>query len=176
QGDLERVREEVQEIAGRRALTGLKPRRLGVRSLSDLLRANRVEGLTLGAGAVLRGGGERRELRGIASYGFADGRPKGSLTAAERSGRASLEASLFREVRDVGDGPVIAPLLNSFSSQEFGADYGDYYLADGGRLAYRRGTGVRGEWSATLGRETIRSLAAVGEPRSEEHTSELQSR
>src|SRR5438105_7641145 len=40
-----------------------------------------------------------RELRGIASYGFADGRPKGSLTAAEHSGRTSLEASLFREVR-----------------------------------------------------------------------------
>ncbi len=164
QSDLERVRADAEQIAGRRALTGLKPRRLGVRSLSDLLRANRVEGLTLGAGAVLRGGGERRELRGIASYGFADGRPKGSLTATERSGRASLEASLFREVRDVGDGPVIAPLLNSFSSQEFGADYGDYYLADGGRLAYRRGTGVRGEWSATLGRETIRSLAATAAP------------
>src|SRR5436309_542394 len=164
QSDLERVRADAEQIAGRRALTGLKPRRLGVRSLSDLLRANRVEGLTLGAGAVLRGGGERRELRGIASYGFADGRPKGSLTAAERSGRASLEASLFREVRDVGDGPVIAPLLNSFSSQEFGADYGDYYLADGARLAYRRGTGVRGEWSATLGRESIRSLAVRADP------------
>src|SRR5216117_64498 len=164
QSDLERVRADAEQIAGRRALTGLKPRRLGVRSLSDLLRANRVEGLTLGAGVVLRGGGERRELRGIASYGFADGRPKGSLTAAERSGRASLEASLFREVRDVGDGPVIAPLLNSFSSQEFGADYGDYYLADGARLAYRRGTGVRGEWSATMGRETTRSLVATAAP------------
>ena len=164
QNDLERVRAEVQEIAGRRALTGLKPRRVGVRSVSDLVRANRVEGLALGAGAVLRGGGERRELRGIASYGFADGRPKGSLTAAEHSGRTSLEASLFREVRDVSDVPVIAPLLNSFSSQEFGADYGDYYLADGARLAYRRGTGVRGEWSATLGRESIRSLAVRADP------------
>ncbi|HEU5260115.1 MAG TPA: hypothetical protein VFU41_01700 [Gemmatimonadales bacterium] len=164
QNDLERVRADVEQIAGRRALTGLKPRRLGVRSLSDLVHANRAEGIALGAGVVVRGGGARRELRGSASYGFADGRPKGSLTVTERAGRAALEVGLFREVRDVGDVPVIAPLLNSFSSQEFGRDYGDYYLADGARLTYRRGTGVRGEWGATLGRETIRSLDLAAEP------------
>ena len=164
QSDLERVRAEVEQIAGRRALTGLKARRLGVRGLSDLVRANRVEGLTLGAGLVWRGGGERRELRVIASYGFSDRRPKGSVAAVDREGRGALEASLFREVRDVGDERVIAPLLNSFASQEFGVDYGDYYLADGARLTYRHGSGVRGEWSAALGRETIRSLAVTAEP------------
>jgi len=164
QSDLERVRAEVGQIAGRRALTGLKARRLGVRGLSDLVRANRVEGLTLGAGLVWRGGGERRELRVVASYGFSDRRPKGSVAAVDREGRGALEASLFREVRDVGDERVIAPLLNSFASQEFGVDYGDYYLADGARLTYRHGSGVRGEWSAALGRETIRSLAVTAEP------------
>jgi len=164
QSDLERVRAEVEQIAGRRALTGLKARRLGVRGLSDLVRANRVEGLTLGAGLVWRGGVERRELRVIASCGFSDRRPKGSVAAVDREGRGALDASLFREVRDVGDERVIAPLLNSFASQEFGADYGDYYLADGARLTYRHGSGVRGEWSAALGRETIRSLAVTAEP------------
>src|SRR2546422_7842970 len=62
QSDLERVRAEVEQIAGRRALTGLKARRLGVRGLSDLVRANRVEGLTLGAGLVWRGG-DRKSTR-----------------------------------------------------------------------------------------------------------------
>ncbi len=164
ENDLERVRAQVEEIAGRRALTGLKAQRLGVRSLSDLLHANRVEGLAPGAGLVLRGGGERRELRGLASYGFADHRAKGSLTAMDRQGRGALEASVYRVVRDVGDWPVIAPLLNSFSSQEFGADYGDYYLADGARVTYRRGVGVRSEWSATLGRESIGSLGVQAAP------------
>src|SRR5207247_9724413 len=125
---------------------------LGVRRSSELLRAKRVEGLAAGAGVVLRGGGERRELRGLASYGFGDTRAKGRLTAADREGRDALEASVYREVRDVGDWPVIAPLLNSFASQEFGDDYGDYYLADGAQLRYRRGVGVRSEWSATGGR------------------------
>src|SRR5438094_640761 len=103
QNDLERVRAEVEQIAGRRALTGLKAHRLGVRGLSDLVRANRVEGLTLGAGLVWRGGGERRELRLTGSYGFSDRRPKGSVTATDREGRRALEATVFREVRDVGD-------------------------------------------------------------------------
>jgi hypothetical protein len=164
ENDLARVRAQVEEIAGRRALTGLKARRLGVRSVSDLLHANRVEGLAAGAGVVLRGGGERRELRGLASYGFGDHRVKGALTAVDRQGRGALEASVYREVRDVGDWRVIAPLLNSFSSQEFGRDYGDYYLADGGRVTYRHGVGVRSEWSATLRRESIGSLAVAAVP------------
>src|SRR5216117_1174203 len=164
QNDLERVRAEVEQIAGRRILTGLKGRRLGVRGVSDLLHANRVEGLAAGAGLVVRGGGERRELRARASYGFADHRAKGALSAVDRRGRSALEVSVYREVRDVGDAAVIAPLLNSFASQEFGHDYGDYYLADGGRITYRHGIGVRSEWRATAGRESIGSLAVTAVP------------
>ena len=164
QNDLARVRAEVEQIAGRRALTGLKGRRLGVRGVSDLLHSNRVEGLALGAGIVLRGGGERRELRALASYGFADHRPKGALSAVDRQGRSAVEAGVYREVRDVGDAPVIAPLYNSFSSQEFGRDYGDYYLAEGARATYRHGVGARGEWRVTLGRESIGSLTVGAAP------------
>jgi len=163
-GDLERVRAEVQEIAGRRALSGLPPRRLGVRGLSDVVHANRVEGLAVGAGFVWRGGGEARELRALASYGMADDRAKGEVTVTERRGRVTLEASAYRAVRDVADQPVIAPVLNSFASQELGDDYGDYYLAIGARLAYRRRLGTRGEWSAALGREAVASLAVATTP------------
>jgi len=162
--DLERVRAEVEQIAGRRALTGLRANRLGVRCLSDLVHANRVEGLAAGAGLVLRGGGERRELRLRASYGFADRRGKGALTVVERQGRGAVDVSAYRDVRDVGDWPVIAPLQNSFAAQEFGHDYGDYYLAHGGRLTYRHGVGVRGEWRAAASRESFRSLAVVATP------------
>jgi hypothetical protein len=166
QNDLERVRAQVEEIAGRRALSGLKARRLGVRGVSDLVHANRVEGLAVGAGIVLRGegGGERRELRVLTSYGFADRRAKGSLAAIERGGRGAVELGVYREIRDVGDLPVIAPLVNSFSSQEFGRDYGDYYEAEGARVTYRHGVGVRGEWRATAGRESIWSLPVVASP------------
>src|SRR5207248_2237930 len=83
-------------------------------------------GLAGDAGLVLRGGGERRELRVRTSYGFGDRRGKGAVTVVERRGRGALDVSAYRDVRDVGDWPVIAPLQNSFAAQEFGHDYGDY--------------------------------------------------
>src|SRR5260370_20089630 len=91
QNDLERVRAQVEDIAGRRALTGLKARRLGVRGLSDLLHANRVEGLAAGAGVVVRGGGERRELRALAPYRLAGPPAEGSLSAGDPPGPGAVE-------------------------------------------------------------------------------------
>src|SRR2546428_1484145 len=78
QNDLERVRAEGEQIAGRRALTGLKGRRLGVRGVSDLLHANRVEGLAAGA----RGGGGR------GGGGPAAARPAGARVARPPAPRA----------------------------------------------------------------------------------------
>src|SRR2546428_148365 len=78
QNDLERVRAEVEQIAGRRILTGLKGRRLGVRGVSDLLHANRVEGLAAGAGVVGRGGGARRGRRGPPGHAVGGPPPQGA--------------------------------------------------------------------------------------------------
>jgi hypothetical protein len=163
QGDLERVRAEVSRIAGRRALTGLKGRRLGVRRVSDLLHANRVEGLAAGAGFVWRTPGDAFEVRALASYGFGDRQGKGVLALTSADG---LELAGYRQIRDVADAPVIAPLLNSIASQEFGDDYGDYYRATGVRLGVRRnlGGGVRGEWRLALAGERIASLAVRATP------------
>src|SRR2546428_7122061 len=119
QNDLERVRAEVEQVAGRHALGGLKAHRLGVRGLSDLVRANRVEGLTLGAGLVWRGGGGRRELRVTGGYGFSDRRPKGGVPAPDRAGRRALERAGFPGGGDGGAERGIAPLPNPFPSPEF---------------------------------------------------------
>ncbi|HXF95533.1 MAG TPA: hypothetical protein VNI61_05475, partial [Gemmatimonadales bacterium] len=161
QGDLARVRGEVERLAGRRVVTGLQPRRLGVRRVSDLVRVNRVEGLALGGGVVWRAGGDRLEARVLASYGFGDHRLKGAVAVSDASG---LEFGVFREVRDVADVAVIAPVLNSIAAQEFGDDYGDYYLAEGVRAGFRRALGPRAEWQAVAGHERIHSLAARAAP------------
>ena len=166
ESDLAAVRAAVERIAGEHALSGLKARRVGARGVSDLVHANRVEGLALGAGGVWRiGGGEGggREVRVLAGYGFADRRATGSVGGLVRRGRGVLEGTAYRAVRDVGE-PVIAPILNSFAAQEFGDDYGDYYLATGARVAYRHGLGARGEWSASAGRETTDSLPVRAQP------------
>src|SRR5205814_2099176 len=80
--------------------------------------------------------------------------------------RSTVELEGFRNVRDVGDVLVIAPLLNSLAAQEFGADDGDYYLADGGRVTWRHGLGTRGEWSVAAGREWISALPVRAAPAS----------
>jgi hypothetical protein len=161
ENDLQHVRAEVSRIAGRRALTGLKRQRLGARSLSELVHVNRVEGLAAGAGFVWRTPGDGFELRGLSSYGFADRAGKGSVALTSVDG---FELAAYRQVRDIGDGSVIAPLLNSIASQEFGDDYGDYYRATGVRLSVRRAIGVRGEWRFAAARERVASLAVHATP------------
>jgi hypothetical protein len=160
QDDLAAVRAEIERVAGRQVLSGLKARLLGARSVSELAHWNRVEGLTLGAGMVWRGGagGEARELRALGGYGFAGGRATGNVTALARQGQGTFQAEAYRAVRDVGDVPVIAPLLNSLGGQELGDDFGDYYLATGARISYRRTLGSRVQWSSAAGREAIGSL------------------
>ncbi|MGH7606740.1 MAG: hypothetical protein ACREME_05320, partial [Gemmatimonadales bacterium] len=164
--DLQAVREQAGRIAGRRALSGLKAQRFGVRGVSDVLRANRVEGVAVGAGVVWRapGGGDGFEVRALARYGFADRRAKGLLEVSSADGFA---LAWYRQVRDVADTPVIAPLLNSFASQEFGDDYGDYHRATGVRISLRRALGARGEWRAAVAYErvaplTVRAVPATG--------------
>ena len=161
ENDLQRVRAEVSRIAGRRALTGLKRERLGARSLSELVHVNRVEGLAAGAGFVLRTPDDGFELRGLASYGFADGAGKGLVAVSSADG---IELAAYRQVRDISDEPVIAPLLNSVSAQEFGDDYGDYYRATGARLGIRVSIGVRSDWRIAVARERVASLGVRSSP------------
>jgi hypothetical protein len=165
QEDLRAVREEVSRIAGRRVVSGLKPQRLGVRRLSDLIHANRVEGLAVGAGLVWRppAGAGGFEIRALAGYGFADRSGKWLVALATADG---FELSVHRQLRDIGDAAVIAPLLNSIASQEFGDDYGDYYRATGARVAWRRGLGARGEWRVEAARERVASVQVRASPAS----------
>jgi hypothetical protein len=161
--DMEAVRATVARVAAGRTLSGLRPNRFGGRRVSDLVHANRVEGLALGAGFVVRVIGAL-EARAIASYGTADGRPKGLVAITTTSGPWRVEAMGYREVRDVADYAVVAPLVNSIGAQEFGDDYGDYYGAEGGRLTAARVLGARGEVSLTVVREAIRTLAIHATP------------
>ncbi|GIW52517.1 MAG: hypothetical protein KatS3mg081_1872 [Gemmatimonadales bacterium] len=126
--DLQEVRATVSRILERRAAARLPAVQPGVPSISEVVRVNRVEGMAVGAGATLRPG--PLEIKGSFSYGAADRRAKGAVRVSWRSESwyAGLLAS--RQVRDAGDEPQIAPLVNSLLAQEAGIDYGDYFLLD----------------------------------------------
>lgn len=145
--DMAALRTEVERIAGTRALGGLASRRLATRSLSDVIKFNRVQGLTLGFGATLGSSTSRIQVRPYAAFGTSDDRVLGSLAVTLQAGRARLGVEGFRRIRDISDLPVITPVFNSIAAQEFARDYGDYVLLEGANLSSRF---VNGRNSATF--------------------------
>ncbi len=159
--EMAQIRADIERLAGNNLLSGLPSARIGGAGISDFARVNRVQGLALGGRAVL--GLRRNRVQITPSFGIAtaDGRATGGLTARVGAGATEITASVGRQVRDFGEEPVIAPVLNSIAAQEFGDDYGDYLLLDaaaagaGYRIDARHLVSVEGaiERSRSLGVE-----------------------
>jgi hypothetical protein len=136
--DMDALRVEVERIAGARALSGLPSRRLAAGSVSDVVRVNRVQGLTLGFGGVLGLEASRIQVRPTVGYGTSDHRVTGALTVMAGIGATQLSLAAARQIRDFSDLPVIAPAVNSLLAQEGGDDYGDYVLLQSLTAGVRR--------------------------------------
>jgi hypothetical protein len=134
--DVRKVQEEARALVQQQALARAEGASLSARKASDFVRANRVEGLALGAGATVRaGGGVVTSLRG--RYGFSDHELKGRLGVALRRGDGTgIELFGMRDYRDVGDIAERSTAINSFGAQEFGSDDTDPYdVAGAGAIA-----------------------------------------
>ncbi len=162
--EFDEVRANVRELMATRLVSGLPFARPGARSISDLLHFNRVEGLTPGGGWVFRPGGGAYVVRVWGSYGFADHRVKGRLSVAHHLGSWLLNVEAARDVADIGDEPVIAPLLNSLAAQEIGRDYGDYVLTHRVRATMRRRFATDVVFSMTVGTEHSASVKVDATP------------
>ncbi|MGH7631482.1 MAG: hypothetical protein ACREOF_19265 [Gemmatimonadales bacterium] len=162
--DIEALRAEVERIAGTRGLSGLPAGRLAVGSISDVVRVNRVQGLTLGLGGTLRLGTSRVRLRPRIGFGTADDRLTGELAVDIGVGPAELTGFVGRQVTDFSELRVISGFLNSFRAQEGGDDAGDYVLLDAAGAGLRQPLG--GLWSVSLdlGLERSRSLDVRATP------------
>ena len=138
QRDLDSLRVEFGRIAGGRVLSGLGSGGLAIPSVSDIIRVNRVQGLTLGAAATL--GPDAAEDHAQAAGRLRDFRRAihwGAWHQRSDAGRATVTLEGGRSIHDFSDVPVISGVLNSILSQEAGEDYGDYVMVD------RIGIGVR---------------------------------
>ncbi|HEU5051023.1 MAG TPA: hypothetical protein VFU00_11895 [Gemmatimonadales bacterium] len=162
--DMAQIRADIERLAGSHLLSGLPATRIGGAGISDFVRVNRVQGLALGGRAVLGLRRNRVQLTPSLGIGTADGRATGGLAARIGTGATELTASVVRRVQDFSDEPVIAPIINSITAQEFGDDYGDYVLLD----AVTAGIGQRLDARHRLtleGRiERSRSLAVEASP------------
>jgi hypothetical protein len=125
---LDEARQRMREIVSERVLSGLPRARAGAAGVSHLARFNRVEGLRLGAGAVVRPWEGRVVIRGWGGYGFGDERAKGRLSITWPDVGVSIRGS--RDVRDLSDEPVVSGVVGSLLAQEAGRDFGDYYLRE----------------------------------------------
>lgn len=157
------VRSAVSSLVSSRMLSGAPAAGLGAGSLSELVHVNRVEGLALGMGMVLRPSGGALEVRLFGSFGTSDRRFKARLAVRRRASWGDLALEAGREVRDVADQPLIAPVLNSLAAQELGRDYGDYVLREGVSLRLGR-PGRRWAWAAALGAERSQSVGVRASP------------
>jgi hypothetical protein len=162
--DVEAVRAEVKRFTADRVLTGLATAQAGATQVSELLRFNRVEGLALGFGGILRPGGGAAELRGWVSYGISDHEVKARFAARRRIGRLALGLEAHRRIQDVADDLAISPALNSITAQEVGKDYGDYYMASSGRAIVGWQLGARSEVRLGIGVEHSASVAVTARP------------
>jgi hypothetical protein len=162
--DLEEVRSQITESAGAAAMSGLASARLGVGSLSDIAHFNRVEGLTLGLGTILRSGGKATEAALWGGIGLSDERLKARFRLSQRVGAMTLQLRAAREMQDVSDERVISPLLNSILAQELGRDFGDYTLRHEAVAGIRRDFGVHGSVAFEAGVEHTKSVEIATNP------------
>jgi hypothetical protein len=164
QQDMESVRAEIERIAGSRNLIGLPSNRVATGSLSDIVRVNRVQGLTLGFGGILSLAESRIRLQPTIAYGTSDDRLLASLTASWHSGPTQLSVSASRSIEDLSDLMIAAPLTNSIMAQETGRDYGDYALLHAAEVRLHQRLGRRTSISGSLGVVESQSVSNQASP------------
>jgi hypothetical protein len=129
--ELARVQARATELVSQAALARARRGALLARSVSDVARFNRAEGLSLGAG-LRRSLAPSADLALAGRYGFADERLKYEARLTWRhSPRRSLSVGVFDELRDASDMPEASGLRNSIAAQEFGVDFTEPFRARG---------------------------------------------
>ncbi|MDQ8155413.1 MAG: hypothetical protein P3B98_12195 [Gemmatimonadota bacterium] len=125
--DVGAVQEAARELVRAEALARLRTTNPSARSISDVVRVNRVEGLAFGAGVRRTlGGGFVASLRG--RYGTANRGGAGALSLAwRRANGLSVTLRAVDDFADAGDEAEVSGIRNSLAAQEFGADYTDPY-------------------------------------------------
>ncbi len=123
--DVAKVQEEARALVRGQALARARGTSIAVRSVSDFLRVNRVEGFALGAGLTRRlGEGFALTLRG--RYGVDDEYAKGRVGVSyRRASGAGVSVATFDEYREAGEVRETSQAISSLAAQEFGSDFTD---------------------------------------------------
>jgi hypothetical protein len=116
--------------------TGKRKLALAWERFADIVRFNRVQGLSVGLGVRFRPGPKFTTLFAEARFGIADLRPTALLSWRRDAPSGLLDISAYRTVREAepwSQGLTIGNSLNAFFA---GHDDADYFLASGGGVSY----------------------------------------
>ena len=121
--DVRAVQDAARQLVRAQALQRARGTALQARRLSDFVRANRVEGLALGAGITQRLGGGVR-IGTVLRYSTADEQVRGSAALTiERASGAGVSLRAERQLGEIGVVPEVSPSRNTIAAQEFGSDW-----------------------------------------------------
>lgn len=104
--------------------------------LADVVRFNRVQGISAGIGYAIRPGPGFTTLQATARFGVSDRRPTGSLRWIREAPSGHLDIDAFRDLRDVEPWSKGTSLGNGVNALFAGHDDADYLLATGGAIGY----------------------------------------
>jgi hypothetical protein len=131
--DLAKLSEDLSsELTGRR-LHGINYERF-----ADIVRYNRVQGLSFGFGYQLRAPLDFTMLQGTARVGISDGRLTGRLSVVRDAPGGTVNLSGYREIREVEPFTRNFAIGNSINALFAAHDNADYYLGEGASLAFER--------------------------------------
>ncbi|MCX5760169.1 MAG: hypothetical protein NTW72_01470 [Gemmatimonadetes bacterium] len=156
--------EDVSVVLENSLVSRVRSTNPAARSISDLVRVNRVEGLAVGAGVRRTlGAGFSANLRG--RYGTANRKGSGAIALTWR--RADGTNAWLRALddhADAGDEAEVSGVRNSFAAQEFGADYTDPYRERVVALGAGRAVADGWRWSVAVERRQERALEVHATP------------
>jgi hypothetical protein len=127
-------------------------------SVSDLVRFNRVQGLSLGMGYQFRPGINFTSLLVAARFGLSDRRPTGSVTWRRDAPAGRFDLKVYRTVAEVGPWTKGLGIGNSINALFVGHDDADYYLTSGGSIAYSWNYGLLEDVELALSYEYQESM------------------
>jgi hypothetical protein len=168
--DEERIRQTIADLSRQaedlpRAWMGRRVLGLDWERLADVARFNRVQGLSLGAGLMLRPGPAFTTLEAGARFGLADERLTGSLAWRREAPDGAFEIRAHRSVLEAEPWTRGQSVGNTFNAVLAGHDDADYYLALGGEARYVPYRGLLEDVELAVGFERHRSMAtASGSP------------
>jgi hypothetical protein len=154
EGDDERIKEAEAEVARLAEalpsdMTGIRRRGIAYERFADIIRFNRVQGLSVGLGYQVKVPGMSfTNVMGTVRYGIADGKLNGRLSLVRDAPGGRLTVSGYREVAEVDRFFRVKTLGNSVNAIFTSHDNADYYQATGGSIQFE--TSLRRDLQLTV--------------------------